>query len=427
MSAFPASAETAVNFDGCPAEIHVAIAEYCSTRDVRSLCATSKRLFAHCLPVLYRHVDLSFHNRGNLNFTYRRGTQMDYEFCDPSEIPIPTQTTPRGINIAFELYNRFEKMSSTQPKQANFLKTMLAHPEYAPYVRSLSWTLLSWNHELPISIQLKEGIQQQMKQVWNVLGTLHNVKTLDLAYLSNHLNTDLSRQCPAVLFFNATSIRLQGMMEHYLATSILHSIDPAKLTHLCLDNLYDCGRKGPFVRYDGQWHADNEEVGRGSYLVDQGRQAPGPMSGLLGELEGRCTALKSLTLRTKLDWYEQSNPFALRDNTVYAEWAHFLQSVRNTLECFQFEQRPKVVSPQRVSASPSSNVVFLNVFYLDLDFLETIFQVLLQVGDWPRLKALNLKGVGPFSHNTEVGEQMRRKLRAKIGWGMLVDFNVMTF
>ncbi len=294
MSSFPNPDNRVANFDGCPAEIHVAIAEYCSSHNVRNLCSTSKRLYAHCVPVLYRHVDLSFHNRGTLNFTYRRGIQMDYEFCDPSELPTPDQT-PRDVGIAFDLYNRFEKVSSTQPKQERFLKTMLAHPEYAPYVRCLSWTLLSWNHNVPISIQLKESIQKQMEQVWDVLQTLHNVKTLDLSYLSNHLKTDLSRQCPAVLFSNTTSIRLQGMMEHYLATSILHSIDPAKLTHLCLDNLYDCGPKGPFVRYGGLWHANNEQVGHRSSLINQGQQAPGPMSGLLGKLNGRCTALRSLT------------------------------------------------------------------------------------------------------------------------------------
>ncbi len=151
-------------------------------------------------------------------------------------------------------FNRFETVSSTHPRQGILLKTMLAHPEYATYVRSLCWTLLSWNQDVPIALQSKDNIQDSIKELWNVLKTMRNVETLDLVYLSNHLKTNLSRQCPEKLLSSATSIRLQGMMERYAATSILHSVDPAKLTRLSLDNLYDWGMKGPYYRHDGLWH-----------------------------------------------------------------------------------------------------------------------------------------------------------------------------
>lgn len=104
------SSKPAANFDSCPAEIHVAIAEHSSFSAVRSLCFTSKRLSDYCIPVLYRHVDLSFHNRGQLDFTYRRGVQMDYEPYGPDG-GMFTPITPnffnrpddRTVRIAFEL------------------------------------------------------------------------------------------------------------------------------------------------------------------------------------------------------------------------------------------------------------------------------------------------------------------------------------
>ena len=166
---FPAMSSVP-NIDGCPADIHVAIAEYCSFDGVRNLCFNSRRFYSHCVPVLYRHVDLSFHNRSKIDFAYRHSTQMDYGVCGLDETPARTQTG-RTVRITFDLYNRFERVGDIQPKQEKFLQTLLAHPEYAPYVRSLSWTLLSWKHDVPTSIQLQEKTPNSIKHIWNVLRT----------------------------------------------------------------------------------------------------------------------------------------------------------------------------------------------------------------------------------------------------------------
>ena len=444
MSLFTKSTRIPVNINDCPAEIHLAIAEHCSFTEVRNLCYVSKRLYTNCLPVLYRDVDLSFHNRGTIDFSYRYGTQLDYEFCEPNEIPIHNLTN-RPMRVAFELYNRFEKVNSTHPKQEIFLQTLVAHPEYATYVRSFSWTLLSWNPNVPTSLQLREPTRKPMEQVWKVLKTLRNVKTLDLAYLSDHLKTDLSRQCPRVLFFNATSVRLQGMMEQYHATSILHSVDPAKLTHLTLDNLYDCGRKGPFVRSSGIWRPklkQEERLEREERERQEGKealekieepeqepesppqQAPAPMSGLLGKLTGHCTALKSLTLCAKLDLHDQQSYYDPNRNRVYIEWALFLGSVQRQMEHFRFEQKPKMLSNTQFPQYGIGHPAALTLYYLDLDFHECFESYLLNPWGWPCLKTLDVAGVTMFNDPGYIGEQVREQVSLTKGGGVKIDFHV---
>ena len=441
MSLVPESTRIPVNINDCPAEIQIAIAEYSSFSEVRSLCFVSRQTYTNCLPILYRNVDLSFHNRGKIDFSYRYGTQLDYEFCEPIEIPISNQTN-RPMRVAFELYNRFEKVNSTHPKQEIFLRTLLAHPEYATYVRSLSWTLLSWNPNTPTSLQLKEPIRKPMEQVWKVLKTLRNVKTLDLAYLSNHLKTDLSRQCPRTLFSNATSVRLQGMMEQYHATSILHSVDPAMLTHLTLDNLYDCGRKGPFVKRGGLWQPKVEQVeqegqkGHGRKKAQAKReeqepepdgppqQAPAPMSGLLVKLTGHCTALKSLTLCAKLDLHDQQSYYDPKRNRVYVEWARFLGSVQFQLEHFKFEQKPKMLSNTQFPPYGIFHPAALNLYYLDLDFHECFEQHLADLKTWTCLKTLDIAGVTMLNDPGYIGQQVRERLSLMIGSGVKTNFHV---
>lgn len=93
------------------------------------------------------------------------------------------------------------------------------------------------------------------------------------------------------------------------------------------------------------------------------------MHGLLRQLQGRCTALKSLTFHTTLDQYEQWTPS--RPLEVYAEWALFLSSIRNTLEHFKFEHKPTVLSPKIMYANLIQSE-YVDLDYLDVDFAETI-------------------------------------------------------
>ena len=210
-------------------------------------------------------------------------------------------------------------------------------------------------------------------------------------------------------------------MEHYLATSVLHSIDPAKLTRLCLDDLYDCGPKVPFVRKGGLWHADDPRVGNGRCLIDDSQNPLRPMTGLLGKLEGRCTALKSLTLRTKLDIYAQHYFLGPHDNLFYVEWAMFLHSVRGSLENFRLVQSPKIIFPNDVFVRAIDSMV-RGAFCLDLDFLQTFWEVLQEGSEWPCLKTLDFGGVGPYTWGSGVDDLLMRQLRQKIGWDVEVDF-----
>ena len=118
----------------------------------------------------------------------------------------------------------------------------------------------------------------------------------------------------------------------------------------------------------------------------------------------------------KLDLHAQSKFLSKRSNEVYVEWAAFLNSVRKSLKHFRFEQVPKVVAPTWLFPSAFSGIACVNTLLLDVDFFESIFPVLMDETDWPRLKTLDIQGVNPLEHRCDVGEQLRKKCDRGLEW-----------
>jgi len=235
-----------------------------------NLSLTSKFLWNTCLPLLYKNVDLSTHNRGRL-VEFEDDCRWEL-WADADDDYVPDDARLR---------------------QYSFLRTLTAHPEYGAFVRSFAWTLI-WSYARFNSYELQD-IEFSM---WNVFSSLTNVQNLDLASLHRNHHERFIRQNPRRLFSSAVRIRLLGWMHYGLVTSILYSIDPSKLKHLALYSLQDEGQYAdgsPMSADDGgdlQPHIEtiNPDGSRGFVF-------PGPIRHILKPLEGRCTALKYLLLR----------------------------------------------------------------------------------------------------------------------------------
>src|SRR5271155_3096989 len=101
-------------------ELWLAIFRLCDRSAWPQLNLVSKGFHVLCLPLIYRDVDLSTHNSGILH---------------------PLHLVTLGPNPT--LIERAEdKIRKLQKAQESFLDTLLQHPEYAPFIRALTWTLM---------------------------------------------------------------------------------------------------------------------------------------------------------------------------------------------------------------------------------------------------------------------------------------------
>lgn len=219
-----------------PNEILTKIAQCCSTNGRLNLCRSSQvRRHVSLLlndnqdgmltpypaqllnrittRVIYRNVDLSIHNQADFMAPY-------------------WQAYPQSPGSFFCL----DVPPNALERQELFLGTMVQHPEYANLVFSLTWTLLLLHTKGLNQILLGIRPNRSILKIWDVFQALTNVKTLDIAYLSNDHTHPLASQFPDILFPAATTIRLSGVMHYSLAASIL-AARPDKLIHLTFDNL----------------------------------------------------------------------------------------------------------------------------------------------------------------------------------------------
>lgn len=351
-----------------PVEIFQEILKYCSQFQLAQLAQTSHSVLQHVIPFLYRTVDVSTHNRLAAEDP---GPHYGILQCADSK---PLRATP----------------PQALRRQHSLLHALIHHPEYATYVREFTWTLLFVSdvgkpnpHELPPTL-----ISYPETKIWDVFSLLTNVQKLDLASLHGYY-VPYAAACPPTLFSSATSIRLLGWMSHALAVSILHSIDPTKLTHLALDDLQDWGQYTdgrPMSRDDGsriryRTESTHPDGSRGEVF-------PGPMRGLLPRLEGRCSSLTTLHLRMAgIENPYRSDYSVKADEQAYMEWAWFLNSVRPTLQHLSIEQGCVIPVPPPCSSGAGAP-------WRPMDHhLEVFVLPCLRSGPWEALRRVELRGV----------------------------------
>ncbi|MCJ1463149.1 hypothetical protein MMC07_001754 [Pseudocyphellaria aurata] len=334
------------NFLALPAEIHINIAGHLTnsdllittrSRDILSLCLTSKLLNERCLCVLYRHVEMLF--------------------------------DPFGIAQVLT-HDNSARWDSLYMRQRRFVQTLLTHPEYAKCVRSFKGMLCFADFDSGNGSRLGTRIEEDL---WRAMQSLTHLQNVDVAFhpvFPGHTSIP-KRIFPTALFQTTTSVRLVGYIYYGLSKSILAAINPAKLEHLFLDMVHD--RKHGTPR-DGFRPGDRGEDGR---II-----AFGATAGLLSMLTGQCTKLRTLVLRRIGQVKEGKNWRASAEDASYTEWATFIRSVRGTVEKFTFEQGQSVGGEQS----------FDTPRMMDVRFRRLIFPVF-SSGPWPRLTVMELLGV----------------------------------
>ena len=367
--------ETATLLSNLPSDILFIIAEHCDRQDLLRFCLASKRTMQASNPHIYRHVDLSTHNRGVVvcpgNELAKRTTRPRRQYSD----------TIRCTNVPVNMV----------PRQWSFINTMMDRKEYRKYVRVLIWTFLP-----PTGREPELCIEKHT--FWDLMRCLGNVRSFDLADLSKAWSSVSPRpsRLEGRYFPNASSVRLVGVMEPVIAASILSTIDPSKLVSLELHNV-QCYGKIPIGTTMPS--TPNLSISKQSvdtimprYIEwtsrDSGIVWPGLMGGLLSPLYGRCTGLKSLTLRKVGDRNTRESDLVRWMNECHLlwDWADFIESVSGTLEEFMFDHGPRDKKQSRVGnpVNPAR--------LMDRLFGATIFPVLM-AGPWPHLKRMELRGV----------------------------------
>ena len=321
---------------------------------------TSRGFHQLCVPLLYRHVDLSFHN--------------DEGTWDLQGSRIESDDPRRRWARVWDIFRR----------QQAFIVTVLNQPQYATNVRSLIWTFQKWVDEAGNDIE--EG------PTWMCFKAMKQLAVLDFCSM-----TPVSRtRTPLTLFPSTKSVRIGGLTSLALATSILHSIDPSHLTSLDLNNLQDLGQlreRRSFTGNEDFVHVIETRYSDGSPTL----RHSGIMRDHLRPLTGKCTALQNLTLRSVGSDYPVDptrSPFM--DQEGYEEWAAFIASVRSTLKAIRFEQG---IIPQRPVQSiflcdrGHPRRLSLAIRAMHCRFIRYIEPVFTQ-SSWPALKTFIIRGIG---------------------------------
>lgn len=346
------------DFANIPAEIHVNIARHLEGNDLINLCLTRRLINKRCTHILYRHVDLE-----------------------------PDRS---GLNSR-------EKMLDACKRQQRFVHTLLSHPEYGKHVRFFKGTLCKSRSDFDPSLE-QDVISDA--ELWRVMKLLSQVHSAELGSRNSfaYEMTVPTEQIPTHVFQSLTSVRLAGHMQHGLAKSILDSINPATLEHLCIDMVQD--RK----------LGDSRDLFLSLYRDADGRIIErGATSGLFTTLTGHCTALRTLILRRVGHGEDGPGWNTAREEASYFEWASFIRSVQATVEIFTFEQAGESLS----NRFPFVGEVSRPIRIMDEKFRRLIFPAIVS-GNWPCLTIIELQGVR--SLNGEVGKAaLISELRAVLG------------
>ncbi|KAG4415607.1 hypothetical protein IFR04_011276 [Cadophora malorum] len=344
-------------------ELQEQVADHCQAHELLALARTCSSLHVVALRALYFDVDISVHNLPG-SFPSTRNT-VDILAENPhAELGYKTQECLK--------------------RQDMFVESLKSHPSYGQWVVRLTWTyIVRWDEDTGESVS--------DEPLWEALKLLSMVRYLDVASIA------CQRELvpPPPLFPRAKHIRLVGQMSFAFVRAILLSSDPTNFVSLDLDNLQDFGQfhGGDFVT--GAYLSSIPEL-----EDDQGNPTvrhPGTMRGHLLRLQGRCTNLRRLILRSVGNDEADDERWSPKlDEERYNEWATFLNSVSLTLEYLTIEQglEPNPTNvvhcrPQECQYGRPMDIRFLEHF---LPSLSTNF--------WPRLRQASVYGIGslPRSH-----------------------------
>lgn len=335
-----------ITFSTLPAEVHATIAEHCENNDLINLCLTSKLVNERCLRILYRYVDLE-RDRDDKEVHYTRTVR-------------------------------------TRKRQQQFVNTLLSHPEYGDYVR-----FLKTGQPLPSSFNCNDRLLSE-EEFWHVMQSLSHVRSVEVIskpVIANGIMVPF----PNNLFQSAKSVRLVGSNLYDLAKSILNTINPEMLKHLCLDMVDDDTVQQP-------------QGGDGRIIALRAE------SGLLKNLTGRCTALQTLTWRTAAHGYNRDGWYTAREIASYIAWASFIHSVQGTVENFTFELVGGLFRLPRNEIPTNHSCPYA---IADENFRQLILPAIIS-GSWPCLNTMKIRGVS--SLNGRDGEvPLAMELRAVLG------------
>ncbi|KAH6665526.1 hypothetical protein B0J14DRAFT_606290 [Halenospora varia] len=334
-------------------EIEEEIKNLLDTSDLNALARTSRALNQRTLPHLYRHVDISCHNDTGASKWNLPG------------VPGIEYRTPMRV---------------LEKRQLSFMRTLAAHPDYGRYVISFKWTSVDGDM-LPT-----EGMGPNMA-LWKIMALLTRVRTLDFGTLWYNICEDCEEP-PQFSFPEIEHLILTGRMSYSCIRSFFHGIDPTNLISLECNNLQYVGE------INGEKMPENTNLtqtpemddGKGNPLVTH----PGVMKGHLKMLEGKCTSLRSLTLRSigQDRWYDRDWCLE-KDEERYLEWGNFINSVSNTLKVLIIEQ----------GTAPDKDLLWcrgtLRQTGLPMDsrFLEYLLPILINTS-WQKLQILEILGIG---------------------------------
>jgi hypothetical protein len=115
---------------------------------------------------------------------------------------------------------------------------------------------------------------------WQVFEMLDNVETLDFASHFYERQNQYPRSHPRVLFPNASSVQLSGVMSQGFAVLFLHH-NPSRFVQIAIDDLQHVGTwpNGNIVCI-----TSDHPTERWSVPLPPGGNPPGPMRGLLKNL-----------------------------------------------------------------------------------------------------------------------------------------------
>ena len=201
-----------------PTEILFLIAGHCDKDALWSLCLTARRFVQPARQYLYRDVDLSTHARGVVRNASGSGDVM------VRSDSLQCRNFPPTI----------------QQKQQAFIRTLDVHPEYKLYVHRLWWTILPFDNNFT-GWYCQDGVWRFMGSSWQVLGSLTNLKGLDLFDLSQPDPAIVSprrEDAPFVQIPHLRKLFLGGCIHPKVGAPLLLHLDLAKLTTLYLNNVF---------------------------------------------------------------------------------------------------------------------------------------------------------------------------------------------
>lgn len=378
---------------------------FCSLPSLHALSFTCKTLRAEVfLPLKYRSVDLSVHNRGRFPTTDHNGN-IQYYWSD--------QFPPK-----FDL-------ADLSRRQHAFLSTVLTNPYTGKLIHEFTWTLRSYcdpDGYLP-GKQTLDAVWPDT-HMWDAFKTFTNVTKLDLACYQKTWDWAYLRDPPSPLFPAATHIRLSGVMYPEIVNAILHPKSLSTLEHLSLDNLQDPGPCHGTWPKDCSTTQDNFNFFTRPFDPSvKVQRLPGTMRYILPRIEHQCPALKSFHYR-KPGWVNNRwgrNPAA--DVQCYAELASFISCVSPTLQSFHFEQGVFERLISHVKAGTLEQTFGCmppppqDMKPMDERFVKIVLPALMRT-EWPRLRELKILGLGEWKGRQAMNRMKKWRLKKHMGQGV---------